>query len=238
MMYYLVPMKDQSDFGFGMMASTFLHGADKLKAEDKFALGFEYLPICYLKRHSLELFLKSFIILLHKNYEINYGDTPFTSDKPKYQNNKGEWQDLYKEHDLSKLFQHFKSILDLHRDDVAEKTMVSDWPFFNEDYLDSINEITDYDNHSDFFRYPMSKDKAKDGHKQLAKKVSFDEALEITKKQKGMFLAVENSVGDIKSLYSTQSNPVIDSTQKILDDIAYHFDCFHTALRVTMFNGL
>ena len=236
-MYYFLPMKDQSDFGFGLVASSFLGAADELK-ENSFALGFEYLPICYLRRHSIELFLKSFIILLHKYYRISYDDTCYSSNKPKYRHKNGTWHDLYKEHDLLKLYTYFRSLIHSYSGDIGEKTSVNDWTFFNDEYINNIAKITDYDNHSDFFRYPMSKDIAKDKRKQLSQKVTIDEAIAITKTQKGMFLAFENDEGDITSIYSTQRNQTVEEIQIILKNVAYDFDCFHTALRVTMFNGL
>jgi hypothetical protein len=237
MMYYFLPMKEKSDFGFGLVASSFLAAADRLK-DDKFAQGFEYLPICYLRRHSIELFLKSFIILLHKNYKIDYGDVRYSSDKPRYKGDNSTWHDLYKEHNLLKLYTYFKSLVDIYYNDIIERTYVTDWPFFNNEYKENIRIITDYDNHSDYFRYPMSRDMAKDKRKQLSRKVTFEEATAIMKKQKGIFLAFKNDAGEITSLYSTQSNQNVEEIKEVLENVAYHFDCFHTALRVTMFDGL
>ena len=165
--YYFTPIKSHPDFGFGMMASTFVDAANKLDTNDNFALGFEYLPICYLKRHSLELFLKSFIVLLHKNYHINYGTLDYSSDTPKYKNQQNEWKFLFKEHDLLKLFIYFQSIVQNHLLDIKQKTLITDFHLLDQEYLNKIEKINNYDSHSDYFRYPMSKDNAKDKKKSL-----------------------------------------------------------------------
>jgi len=230
-------MKEQSDLGFGMVASSFLAAADKLDGED-FSLGYEYLPICYLKRHSLELFLKSFIILLHKHYNIDFNDLPPTTDKPKYQDISGKWSDLYKEHDVAKLYQYFCSLFNANKEDIIDNTHTNDWPFGADEYLTNLQLVSNYDNHSDFFRYPMSKDAAKDKHKEIVSKVTLEEAQKITKTRKGMFLAMENRDGEITSLYSMGDSKTVENILSVLREVCYHFDCFHTALRITFFDGL
>jgi hypothetical protein len=237
MMYALLPMTTQSDLGFGLIAESFLNAADNLD-DKEFALGYEYLPICYLRRHSLELFLKSFIILLHKHYNLKFDDLPPSTEKPKFKDSNGKWNSLYKEHDVAKLYLYFRELIMMNRAEIEEYTRVLDWPFYKDSYLDNFTLIADYDNHSDFFRYPISKDKAKDKHKEKVEKVSFDELEKITQKRKGLFLAMQNSDDEITAIYSTGDSTTVKKIQDILKEVCYHFSCFHTAIRWTMFNGL
>ncbi|RXU06233.1 hypothetical protein B1F69_00065, partial [Pseudomonas syringae] len=73
MLYMMLPLDRHFDSGFGAVADSFRDAADAL--EDTPTLN-THLPVSFLYRHAIELFLKSAIIILHRKLNIPYGAIP------------------------------------------------------------------------------------------------------------------------------------------------------------------
>lgn len=75
MYYLLAPLDKHYDRGFGAVANSFMEAADDLQEDAATGATFlnRHLPISFLYRHAIELFLKSGIIILHKRLRIPYG---------------------------------------------------------------------------------------------------------------------------------------------------------------------
>lgn len=80
----LTGIDDHLDFGFGVTADSYYHSAEYLFTNKRKIKTFQQveMPINYLYRHSIELFLKSLIIIFHKQLKIPYSDEPSDSIKP------------------------------------------------------------------------------------------------------------------------------------------------------------
>ena len=82
MYYILTPLHTHIDFGFGATGDAFKEAADKLEASlsERRGVFNEHLPINYLRRHAVELFLKSAIVIIHRRLNLPYGEEPPTGE--------------------------------------------------------------------------------------------------------------------------------------------------------------
>ncbi|NBF89548.1 hypothetical protein, partial [Klebsiella pneumoniae] len=79
-MYLMMPLHMHIDYGFGATAEQFKESADVLSASESVKdLG---MPVNYLRRHAIELYLKSLIYVLHRNFKIPFSSGG-TLGKPK-----------------------------------------------------------------------------------------------------------------------------------------------------------
>ena len=66
---FLLPPERHFDGGLGATAGEFKRSAEELKVTKGTALA--HLPVCYLQRHSIELYLKSLIVILYKSIKFH-----------------------------------------------------------------------------------------------------------------------------------------------------------------------
>lgn len=156
----MLPLYLQYDSGFGAIADSFKFSADALE-ENPSAGGLQsHLPISFLYRHSIELYLKSCIVIFHRRFNTAYQYTDsgeaaiLVGNKPK----------LLKDiHALMPLYTHLKSLIDMNIE-LLTTLKDTDWALTPE--LDSRVQLIDgTDSSSTFFRYPITKDKPKDKQK-------------------------------------------------------------------------
>ena len=75
--YQFKPLTHQFDDGFGIIADAFNEAAlrlERFSEQERFINS--SLPIAYLYRHAIELYLKSIVIVLHRNLQIPFGPDP------------------------------------------------------------------------------------------------------------------------------------------------------------------
>src|SRR5438067_2344240 len=123
--YQFKPLTHQFDDGFGLIADAF----------NDVALRFEHssqqeqfinssLPIAYLYRHAIELYLKSIVIVLHRNLRIPFGPNPAVGAPLNSIGKK--WVPINRVHNVAVLHRHFEDILTKHIDQL-QATSVTDW---------------------------------------------------------------------------------------------------------------
>jgi hypothetical protein len=157
MNYLITPPNTHYDGGLGITACDFLQAADALREIKEFKR--DVLPLCYLQRHAIELFLKSFIVILHKKYKIPYGED-FSVEKPGMFHH-GKWIPLSSTHNLSDLFSYFhKLFIDL----TPTLPSRTNWTI-EADIGKKINLVSGSDPKSTYFRYPESTNSAQDAKK-------------------------------------------------------------------------
>jgi hypothetical protein len=169
----MLPLHLQYDSGFGAIADSFKFSADALE-ENPSAGGLQsHLPISFLYRHSIELYLKSCIVIFHRRFNIAYQHTDsgeaaiLVGNKPK----------LLKDiHALMPLYTHLKSLIDMNIEFLTT-LKDTDWALTPE--LDSRVQLIDgTDSSSTFFRYPITKDKPKDKQKSTVQPKDWKSMLE------------------------------------------------------------
>ena len=169
-LYEFLPLDRHSDYGFGAIAESYLDSAKLLNKSTELITTTDTLPLLFLLRHSSELFLKSGIIMMHKALNIDFENESCDSIPKIIANNK--WIPLYGVHKLSLLFCHYERILLDNLEFLCSNTHTR-WERPSAEFYESIKVATEYDNRSDFFRYPISRDAGRDVLKSSSK--SFDE---------------------------------------------------------------
>lgn len=158
MKYLLTGIDTHPDFGFGITAEAYRESAECLLLnKDKIlSLPQREMPINFLYRHSIELYLKSLIIIMHRALNLPYGDEPSESDKPMILVN-GQWQILFSCHMIDELYSYWvDQLLNKKASELKEKAMKGDWREYKV-VSDLIPLIVKYDRDSSFFRYPVTK---------------------------------------------------------------------------------
>lgn len=140
-MYLFAPLDKHFDNGFGAVADSFFDAAVSLKEQHNRAMLYGHLPICYLFRHSIELFLKGSIIIVHRGLKIPYGTEPYTAE-PKIPTETGKLKSIYNVHDIDLLYEYLSKLLD--------------W-FFDEGTSEKLKRLKEIDSSSSYFRYPTDK---------------------------------------------------------------------------------
>lgn len=173
MLHMMLPLDKHFDSGFGAVADSFKSAADALEdAIEKPSLN-PHLPVSFLYRHAIELYLKSGIITLHRKFNIPYGDITSTGEPcvPV----KGKWCKIHTVHSLQPLYAHLRSTLD-SLNDTLSPIPNTDWTF-PPDLDQWIIAIEETDSSSTFFRYPVTKDKKKDQEKSTIHREDVDQML-------------------------------------------------------------
>jgi hypothetical protein len=157
--YQFKPLTHQFDDGFGVMGDAFNDAAVRLEQSCEQQQFFNSsLPIAYLYRHAVELYLKSIIIVLHRKLSLPFG--PNAPDGAPLINVADKWVAIYRVHNVGDLYRHFESVLNNHRSKL-QGLSVTDLNSITTELADWITAIEDLDRQSTFFRYPGTGDALK-----------------------------------------------------------------------------
>tara|TARA_B100000809_G_C15111138_1_gene520641 strand:+ start:515 stop:1213 length:699 start_codon:yes stop_codon:yes gene_type:complete len=231
MNYLYTPPETHIDGGFGVTAINFSEAADGLRESSNPMLGI--LPICYLRRHSIELFLKSIILILHKKFSIPFGDG-FSVDKPAILTKGNKWQLISNTHNLQDLYGYFIKVLSICKCNMPN---VYCWDIPSK-IKKKINLIDGYDPKSTYFRYPDSTNSTQDSKKHAVKKTNIKS---ISKKIRASNSAVhalliidENDC--VVDSYEMKKSPLPDVLSS-LNELNDFFAEWHYSLRRVLNSG-
>ena len=235
MNYYLMPLETHPDYGYGMMGLIYKGAADDVTKADQYRKDwYSALPVSYLRRHSIELFLKSGIILFHKKFKIDFENDTYNSE-PKVKLTNGKWELIRKIHNIGELYKRLNELVSSQTEFLKKNTRTN-WKF-NDDFGKWINIINGYDSGSDYFRYPITSDQKKDKRKSIFKENTMEGIQsQIASGKKIMALVVENSQGEVTSLYNHDTSKM-DAIYSALENASNELEGFHTAARFELFNG-
>src|SRR5438445_8595459 len=110
-MYYdLTPLHTHIDFGFGATGEAFKEAADRLEGQvpERGGVFNEQLPINYLRRHAIELFLKSGIVIIHRRLKLPYGPEPASGTPHAFVD--GKWKPFHQLHSVKRLWTYLSSL--------------------------------------------------------------------------------------------------------------------------------
>ncbi|GJL52237.1 MAG: hypothetical protein NPIRA01_34640 [Nitrospirales bacterium] len=238
MSYLLTPLHTHIDFGFGATGEAFLTAATKLESEGSLrpGIGNQHLPINYLRRHALELFLKSGIVIIHRKFKLPYG--PFSNSDP-HVLVKGKWKPFQNIHSVKSLWKYLARLFHENKaafDSIGPKDL---WTFPPE--TDTwIEEIERCDPRSTFFRYPTSRSPEKDTKKAVMVSANEDE---ITKRleassegTKQFIVLMKDDNSNVTEGYCYEGEPLADFN-RTLQECVKLFSNIHEAMRVELCNG-
>lgn len=164
----LTPPETHFDKGLGISAWRFRDSANLLLESN--SPNDLLSPISYLQRHSIELYLKSLIYILHKKYDIPFGEN-FSLERPAILVGT-KWISLTNTHNLADLYNYFLNVYNACLNSLPSGV---NWQISN-NLKNKINLVSGYDPKSTYFRYPESGDKSQDQKKSTIKKIDADNA--------------------------------------------------------------
>ncbi len=241
MKYQLTSIETHLDFGFGITGESYFESADLLSKKKKEIQTFQQaeMPIGFLYRHSIELFLKSLIIIFHQKLELPYDDQPFDSKKPKILIG-GNWSDLFNCHLIDELYNYWVyELLIKHHTQLKKIGPKGDWNE-NNDVSKLIPIIAGYDRDSLYFRYPLTKNTSVDGKKFTMKKLNLknlEQKLASPKegrnKDSKLFMVLKNNNEEIVEAFQRDEN-VLENVTKALKETSRYLMNMHIMSRVTL----
>lgn len=172
-MYLFAPLDKHYDKGFGAVADSFQDAARALKEQYTPAMLNGHLPICYLFRHSIELYLKGSIIIVHQGLKIPYGTEPCTTE-PKIPVN-GKPKSIYAIHDIDLLYKYLSSLL-IEKQSELEEVTNTNWVFENE-ISAKFERLKEVDPASSYFRYPTEKSATFEKDKSAFKETTVEQVM-------------------------------------------------------------
>lgn len=224
-MYLFAPLEHQYDKGFGAVADSFQDAGNALKAQYCRAMLNGHLPICYLFRHAIELFLKGSIIIVHKGFKIPCGSEPCTGVPkiPKMKKGKLEQTPIYKIHEIDLLYKYLSKLLNENKDGV--EAIFNGWKF-KDDFEEKLKYLEKIDSSSTFFRYPEDKNPSiYQKEKSAFKKKTVEEVIAIAKRNQEPIKTMKTvsliGRGDQVFIHDDSfTDKVVDLLDEILEDVS------------------
>lgn len=176
--YFFSPLNEQFDDGFGAVGNAFKESAENLSIEGNGAFLHGHLPINFLYRHSIELFFKGMITILHRTLELTSGDTAYSREPKVLVGEK--WKRIYQVHSLSALYSFYKSVVTSHSSKL-EMISKTDWANTPDELDRWIASIDAADQGSTLFRYPVTQNLTGDIKKASFQNTTTEDILAIHK---------------------------------------------------------
>jgi len=245
MQYQLTGIESHLDYGFGITGEAYYDSAEMLFSKLDKLKSFQQanLPCSFLYRHSIELFLKSLIIIFHKRLKLAYDNEPYNTTNPKALINK-TWQGLFQCHWIDELYNYwFKELYSKNLTKIKKAAPKGDWRI---DYsiLEDIIIVSKYDRDSSYFRYPITKNNILDSQKYTMQNLDLNQNIDLTNdnqkqdsKRKGrLFMLLKNEYNEIVEGYEKLINQ-LDHVINALKKVSHYFYCMHIMTRITLCNG-
>ena len=211
---YFLPPHQQFDDGFGALADGFRDAAKALAVSKEnqhgFGLSFTKLPIYFLNRHAIELFLKGIILILHRRFHPDYPSGGLDSNPTIAVANKQK--KLFQIHELALLYDTFKAQI---RDNAStiHSSAITDWTTIPPELDDWIATINEADSRSTMFRYPVTTDAQLDAVKSSFKRAApgaVAAAMNDASTPPQFVLAFKNDDNEIVDTYVHDRDPMSD----------------------------
>ncbi len=232
MNYLYMPFHQHADSGFGATGDAYKEAADYLEQSSttENSICDSHLPINFLRRHAIELFLKSGIIIFHRVLHLPYGDIPWDSNNPMTLLKEGKWRPLYATHSVKKLHRYHSQLFSDHKNFLSKNTRVN-WSFPAEmaAWIDTIESFDPDGTHS---RYPVTKNVDIDRIKSSVAEQPLQDLLGFMKEQKGPAKVIlsYNENDEIVQSFRLNANPMPELTEALKVVVELLCDC-HTNMR-------
>jgi hypothetical protein len=238
MQYFLTPLYTHVDFGFGATGDAFKEAADRLEGDqpERRRVFNEQLPINYLRRHAIELYLKSAIVIIHRRLRLAYGTEPFSGRPHAFVD--GKWVLFQHLHSVKRLWTYLRSLFREHKT-FFDSVQSVDWTFSpNVDRW--VEDIEIHDPRSTFFRYPEPSDISKDVPKAVMVQGTPEEIMSRVgtsdNRPKQFIFLMENQEGEFTRGYYYAGDS-LSGFASTLKECANQFAGTHAALRSEVCGG-
>lgn len=231
MNYLFAPLSRQADKGFGLTADAFKEAAQMLYSDKTQSLNTQ-IPICYLFRHSIELYLKSAIVVFFTRFSLINEDG--SKEEPRIKK-KDKLLSIYAVHDIEVLYKHWKHLLANQEKFLKENTNTN-WHIPPE--MDAlVTAVDELDQRGTFFRYPISGIPQRDETKFQFKTTNVTELSERAEKGENLKVTLfEDANGNLIHISAFDSNVLSDDLKK-LADLADFLSSVHVAIRFEICGG-
>jgi hypothetical protein len=229
--YTFLPLNAHIDGGFGAIADSFMKAANNLDQNDGKTFSNSHLPINFLYRHAIELYLKSIIIVIHTSLNLSYG----TKADPHILINE-KWKPITTVHSIENLFEYFKSLVNQNKDRLSEICQ-TDWSDIPLELEESIKKVVQIDDTSIYFRYPsrdLSTNNKKSSWKQTSQKM-LSSSIKKDAKPSKIFVEV-NDQGNTAKIYQFEHEPLGQSSLAI-QTAAEFLEGAHLGIRSDLAGG-
>jgi len=248
MQYLLSGIELHPDKGFGITADAYYKSAEHLRTnhfENYDSTQQAEMPQSFLYRHAIELYLKSLIIIFHKELKIKYGTVPFDSEEPEIFGN-NQWRKLYTCHFIDELYFYWLNNLLLPNIKLLQSSAPhGDWQE-NLEIKNLLKVICAYDQDSSYFRYPITKNSSLDSKKytmQKFKATNLENFIKEIQEQKrnssggSITMLLVDDEDNIVNAFKREEN-VLTEVRDALREVAYYLHCIHIMTRVTLCQGM
>lgn len=202
--YMFAPFDRHYDGGFGATAEAFEHAADSLEkaGESKHTNG--HLPVQFLYRHAVELYLKAIIVILSKRSAAIIGEDWAPPEIRTELGNRG----MTRVHNIGDLYRQFLTLL-RERWPLLKDHCKTDWSSIPEKLAVAIKIIEAHDPAGTLLRYPANAQTAVEQSKSSFQGLPLDTAAERLKDAcpgVGLFLVDENE--NVAEAFVSQDEPL------------------------------
>lgn len=233
-MYEFRPLHHHIDGGFGATGDSFKEAGDRLiKASHESAFLHSDLPICYLYRHAIELFLKSGIVVIHRRLRIPYGPQGREST-PAIRIGK-KWKRIESVHSVDELYTYLKALL-VNHGKVLNALGTAEWTLPMPE-LDNWIEIIERS--GTFFRYPTLNLPCTDSSKADFQEKSPEALLALGKSSKHYIKAyIEEKSNDQSARVYLYERAQLGQLKEALVKSADMLSAIHFGIRMEIAGGL
>lgn len=163
-MYMLMSLDRHYDHGFGVTADSFREAADRLIGSEEIKRALR-LPINFLYRHAVELYLKAIIVVLSRRLKLpEYS----SSGLVRFQVG-SDTKKLHDIHSVKVLFEQYLAVVTVHKSKIASLGKRADWSEVPKELADWVEAIEKTDPTSTTFRYPITRNAEIDHEKSVFK---------------------------------------------------------------------
>jgi hypothetical protein len=176
------------------------------------------------------VFRRFVIYILHKKYEIPFGEN-FNLENPGILAS-DKWKPMFSIHDISLLYGYFFDLFTRVKN-LLPVTTSWELPTSTKEQIDLISGT---DPKSTYFRYPVSSNKEQDQKKSKVQKVDVDSFLAGKKEKPIRAMLMLDSDDNILECYNFDSEVLVD-VKNALNDLCELLNCVHIAFRCELANG-
>ena len=225
MHWLLSPFDKHSDDGFGAMGDAFSASAEVLLSAEKDSMSHREVPICFLLRHAVELYLKSALVVLYRAFEKDEGYPSILDGERR--------RPLTAVHGVGVLYRQLMEQMTLHRDQLEVRCKTS-WLPFPAELADAISKIEAIDERGTFFRYPVGNDSLKSSNKPISQ----EEIIGWDRDGRGAlkaFLLLDQNGGLVDAFHHVPN--LLAEELSALKAACKWLECLHVGLRMELAGG-
>jgi hypothetical protein len=235
-LFNFLPLDEQYDSGFGVTADAFHEAANLLAAGPLFLN--QNMPIGFLLRHAIELYLKSVVLVLHRRLNIPWSKTARNNDP--WIRIGGKDRPLFNTHGIADLYGYVAGLFRRYQRDL-DATTTTDWESaFTPEIEEFIRVIDSADISSTLFRYPVSGNDSLDAEKSSVKRYTLDELAALPHLAPGVApmkaVITYDDNDEVVATYA-MDHSAIESVHKALTAVTEHFSTLHFAVRMELARG-